>query len=229
MNGLPLQIRERRGSRGVDKSSMQEFAEMIHNSGLIDAGFVGNRFTWCNYKQGNARVWARLDKVLLNSSWVFEFQLFRVEHLPRINSNHSPLCLVFLTKDPPKIQIAEEELEGIDSRLQSGYSEELSRQYIEAQKNLHHLQIMEEAFWKQKFRNSWLLEGDKNTKYFHSVANERARRSTISSIRNSVGETVSSIQEIKAEAITFFQDLYQAEPISFNADFLQAIPQVITS
>ncbi|XP_058071196.1 uncharacterized protein LOC131220260 [Magnolia sinica] len=110
---------ERRGSRVVDSSS-----------------FVGNRFTWCNNKEGNARVWARLDRVLINSPWVSMFQLFRVEHLPQTNSNHAPLRLVLPAQTPPKetfgnvfrqIQIAEEELEGIDFRLQSGPSKVLSR------------------------------------------------------------------------------------------------------
>ncbi|XP_058111584.1 uncharacterized protein LOC131254898 [Magnolia sinica] len=173
---------ERRMSRALDGSSMAEFSDMIHNSGLLDAGFEGKCFTWCNNREGNARVWARLDRVLLNSTWVSQLPLCRVEHLPRIISDHAPLRPSFPSQEPSK--------------------------------------LMEEVFWKQKSRNSWLQEGDRNTNFFHSSANKRVRRAAITSIRNANGETISSSLGIKAEAIRFFEELFKAEPISVNSDFL---------
>ncbi|XP_058084595.1 uncharacterized protein LOC131232388 [Magnolia sinica] len=160
---------ERRGSWGVDRSSIQEFAEMIHNSGLIDAGFVGNRFTWCSNDKEMLVFGLGWTKCFLTplgcpSSNCFVSNTFLLIQ-KAWSGNCSPHSMINVqlklkkTKQLLKmwnketfgnifqqIKIAEEELEGIDSHLQSSPSEELSRQYIKAQKKLHHLKIMEEAF-----------------------------------------------------------------------------------
>ena len=56
--------------------------------------------------------------------------------------------------------------------------------------------LLEEASWRQKSREIWLRECDKNTKYFHKMVNARARRNFLSKIRVN-GVSLSSIDEIK--------------------------------
>ena len=56
--------------------------------------------------------------------------------------------------------------------------------------------LLEETSWRQKSREIWLREGDKNTKYFHKMVNAKAMRNLLSKIRvNEV--SLSSIDEIK--------------------------------
>ncbi|XP_073133317.1 uncharacterized protein [Henckelia pumila] len=67
---------------------MHEFSNFIISSGLVDAGFVGSRFTWTN-----TRIWKRLDHVLISSSWANYSNSIKVEHLHRGTSDHCPLLI----------------------------------------------------------------------------------------------------------------------------------------
>ena len=66
--------------------------------------------------------------------------------------------------------------------------------------------LLEETSWRQKSRKIWLREGDKNTKYFHKMANARARRNFLSKIRVN-GVTLSSIEDIKDSVYRTYQSL----------------------
>jgi hypothetical protein len=50
--------------------------------------------------------------------------------------------------------------------------------------------LQEEISWRQKSRIKWLKEGDKCTKFFHSMANLNKRYNTIESLL--INETLSS-------------------------------------
>ena len=43
--------------------------------------------------------------------------------------------------------------------------------------------LFEETSWRQKSRELWLLEGDKNTAYFHKMANAHKRRFSLNRIK----------------------------------------------
>ncbi|KAJ9708014.1 hypothetical protein PVL29_000195 [Vitis rotundifolia] len=66
--------------------------------------------------------------------------------------------------------------------------------------------LLEETSWRQKSREIWLREGDKNTKYFHKMANARARRNFLSKIKVN-GVTLSSIEDIKDSVCRSYQSL----------------------
>ncbi|RVX20225.1 Transposon TX1 uncharacterized 149 kDa protein [Vitis vinifera] len=66
--------------------------------------------------------------------------------------------------------------------------------------------LLEETSWRQKSREIWLREGDKNTKYFHKMANARARRNFLSKIKVN-GVYLSSLAEIKEGVCNAYQTL----------------------
>ncbi|XP_060177798.1 uncharacterized protein LOC132607735 [Lycium barbarum] len=58
---------------------------------LIDPGYSGSTFTWCNGWAPEKRVWQRLDRVLINHNWMNLFDSTNVDHLIRTVSDHFPI------------------------------------------------------------------------------------------------------------------------------------------
>lgn len=50
-------------------AQLQDFADAIADCGLQDLSALGNLFTWCNRRQGEDRIFARLDRFLCNFDW----------------------------------------------------------------------------------------------------------------------------------------------------------------
>lgn len=60
---------EKQGGVESDLGAIHDFQQCISRNGLIDAGYIGENFTWCNNRQGRARIWERLDRALINLAW----------------------------------------------------------------------------------------------------------------------------------------------------------------
>ena len=66
--------------------------------------------------------------------------------------------------------------------------------------------LLEKTSWRQKSREIWLREGDKNTKYFHKMANAKARRNFLSKIIVN-GVNLSSLEDINEGVCSAYQSL----------------------
>ncbi|KAG6730863.1 hypothetical protein I3842_01G100500 [Carya illinoinensis] len=73
-------------SRGRD-----EFNRCIQDCSLVDLPYSGNRFSWCNGRLGGGRIWARLDRVLVNTGFLSSFPNSCLMYLPRTSSDHCPM------------------------------------------------------------------------------------------------------------------------------------------
>ena len=82
---------------------------------------------------------------------------------------------------------------------------------------------MDEICWRQKSEAIWLKEGEKNTKYFHEVANSHRRHNAIRHL--TINVVLSSDQDaIKEQILRFYQKLYTEDtncrPMLDGLDFL---------
>ncbi|KAJ6292418.1 hypothetical protein OIU78_024565 [Salix suchowensis] len=69
------------------------FVDWISRNQLIDLGFSGSKFTWCNKRNAEGIIWKRIDRGLSNIAWRLMFPEAHLSHLPRINSDHCPIML----------------------------------------------------------------------------------------------------------------------------------------
>ena len=65
---------------------------------------------------------------------------------------------------------------------------------------------MEEDFWRQKAAMKWLVEGDKNTRFYQSWVKQKRVRLRIHKIHVN-GREVTDDLEIKSSAVDFFKNL----------------------
>ncbi|XP_070056435.1 uncharacterized protein [Nicotiana tomentosiformis] len=75
-------------------SKSMSMLQFIMDCDLIDPGFSGSQFTWCNGWAPNKRVWKRLDRVLVNQDWMNNYDSTNGNHLIRTRSDHSPLLTI---------------------------------------------------------------------------------------------------------------------------------------
>ena len=73
---------------------MEGFRECLSDCGLIDLGFVGQRFTWCNSRIREQRTLVRLDRIVANEDWLNLFPEAKVFHRTMAVLDH---CLLNLS------------------------------------------------------------------------------------------------------------------------------------
>ncbi|KAL0336655.1 UNVERIFIED_CONTAM: hypothetical protein Sradi_4877400 [Sesamum radiatum] len=83
-----LHPNENKGGDMRRMGPIDDFNDMMIDTGLMDAGFEGDLFTWTN-----KRVWKRLDRVLYSKEWTHTYNSTRVQHLSRRLSDHYPLFI----------------------------------------------------------------------------------------------------------------------------------------
>ncbi|GAA0176210.1 hypothetical protein LIER_42042 [Lithospermum erythrorhizon] len=84
---------EKEGGNTRSEPSMSKFRAFIRDGGLLDLGYTGEAFTWCNRRDKDACIKARLDRYLGNPCWCLNFPGATVYHLEMIGADHRPLLL----------------------------------------------------------------------------------------------------------------------------------------
>ena len=84
---------EKLGGREYNIRKSLEFINIIDSCGLIDMGYNGQPYTWCNHRNNGDMIWKRLDRGMVNDKWLDIMPHTNVTHLPSVGSDHSPLLL----------------------------------------------------------------------------------------------------------------------------------------
>ncbi|KAK3221692.1 hypothetical protein Dsin_008717 [Dipteronia sinensis] len=105
-------------------------------------------------------------------------------------------------------RIIENRLAAVEALAEKeGWTDRLRKQRVNLLSELWKAIRKEEQLWRQKSRVGWLNEGDKNSKFFHSLANGRRRRNHISELSFGDGK-VSDPVLLKEMVVDFSKDHY---------------------
>ncbi|XP_074371315.1 uncharacterized protein LOC141712322 [Apium graveolens] len=84
---------EKRGGREHPRRCLYGFTDTITDCGLVDLGFVGEKYTWERSRGIENWVQERLDRGLANQEWCNIFPAAEVRVLEIATSDHLPLYL----------------------------------------------------------------------------------------------------------------------------------------
>lgn len=89
-----LNFNERLGS-AIPMEEIAEFRQCLRDCSLYDAICSGPFFIWSNKKEGEDRIFSKIDKLFVNEEWKDMFPHDSVTFLPKGISYHCP-CVVRL-------------------------------------------------------------------------------------------------------------------------------------
>uniref|UniRef100_A0A803PPX6 RNase H type-1 domain-containing protein n=1 Tax=Cannabis sativa TaxID=3483 RepID=A0A803PPX6_CANSA len=100
------------------------------------------------------------------------------------------------------------------------------QQHQEGNANLSEVLAQREIFWKQRSKQFWLNSGDKNSKYFHSVASSRKRNNNISQLQDNNGRWLNWDSGLEHVITRYFQNLFQTSNIDLGTILNKVRPSV---
>ncbi|XP_027156573.1 uncharacterized protein LOC113757588 [Coffea eugenioides] len=246
---------EKRGGLPFRPLEGVDFLNFMSEAGVVDAGFSGSRYTWCNNRPGPARIWKRLDRLLLNGTALGMPHQVTVQHLGRDPSDHAPLLLSVVTRldNKPRpfrflnVWTMHEDFLGV---VRECWAQPVggSPMQVLASKLRAVKQVLRQwsklkfgdIFETVRVAESELVDVEtkydldpsdalRNSKFFHSVVAERRRRSVIHRVRGSDGEWLDEEARIGEAAVTFFQELFTAETVLPATGLLENIPSLVSA
>lgn len=143
--------------------------------------------------------WSEADRFLVSPSYCFVRRMQFLKHGIKIWNKES-----FKNSFFEKLRL-EEELELLNSRvmpvgmtnLEYVLEKRLKEQYLEVLNK-------EELYWKDKFRELWIVEGHSNTNFFHASIKVKRSLNNISSIKNDGDRWCVSSEDIEQATVENF-------------------------
>ncbi|XP_042491112.1 putative disease resistance protein RGA3 [Macadamia integrifolia] len=179
---------ERRGPGRFCTGAAAEFGAMVDATSMIQVPSSGRKFTWSNNrKRGN--VSAILDRSFVNSDWLNSFS----DSFPNLEVD---------------VASAKADLEIIQERIEDeGMNDDLFN--LEADAKIHHWKALEnhEKMWVEKSRVKWLKEGDRNSRFYHVMAEVKRSKNAIHSIVRADETEIKDQDQVGNYIVDYFQVL----------------------
>ncbi|XP_027086667.1 uncharacterized protein [Coffea arabica] len=229
---------EKWGGNWREEGSFKAFRDFINDNQLMDVGFQGHPWTWCNNWEGPGEVKQRLDRGLCSYPWLQAFEQVTCKHQDTIASDHS--MLIFDTKPCPtrkkkrfyfdKSWLQREEINDIIKQELKTRNFEGKRDVRNGlKKSLKEAYRNEEMYWSQKARVQWLKTGDKNTSFFHATVEGGRKRNRMLEIQRENGTWTNGEKELGAEVADYYKHLFSASETREMEEVLDGIPHTISN
>jgi ribonuclease HI len=96
------------------------------------------------------------------------------------------------------------------------------------QQEINTLLEFEDTRWKQRAKQSWYRDGDRNTPFFHAWASHRRRVNTIKRIVDGGGRDLTKVEDISAAFVSYYTGLFTTEGTAGMEDFTMGVQARVT-
>ncbi|KAH0716961.1 hypothetical protein KY290_013528 [Solanum tuberosum] len=204
---------EKQGGRIRTAQRCFDFISTMEACRMTGVGFTGPKFTWCNKRSPNKRIWKRLDRTdhkefldIVQESWNMDITG---------NAMWKLQCKLKTLK-----------LEELDLLHNTGQSrEDLNKGHVEYIKWIN----MQDSIYRQKAHIKWFKEGDCNSKFFHSILRIRRNKLSIHRIKNHQGNWIQGEERIIKAAIKHFKSMFNLDQPTTDQSLMNCIPSLINA
>ncbi|KAL0346378.1 UNVERIFIED_CONTAM: putative mitochondrial protein, partial [Sesamum calycinum] len=205
---------EKRGGPPRLNWQMRNFRNALLECDLHDMGYIGDPFMWSNRQLAPHKQTCSDHKVLLIH--LFDRQTLRSE-----GSRPWRFEAAWLQSEQCEKVVADSWAQNGGNVLSPGLSHhlELCQQNLKrwsSQVFKEEVAAQEETRWKQRSKELWLKEGDRNTSFFHRRASNRFHTNRIRTIQNAQEVWVDSEKGILECFVSHFQGVYASSRPSLD-------------
>ncbi|KAG7583713.1 Reverse transcriptase domain [Arabidopsis suecica] len=101
------------------------------------------------------------------------------------------------------------------------------KELTKLKKELNQEYLNEEQFWREKSRNTWMNNGDRNTKFFHATTKNRRAQNRIQKLIDEEGREWTADTDCGKVAEAYFKKLFASEDVGYHIEDLENIqPQI---
>ena len=149
-------------------------------------------------------------KDMVQQAWLFQSHGSRAKQLWKKLLNVKKMALAWnkqvFGKVERDIKLKQDQLQQIQNSISTIEDVRLERSL---RNDLEELLNREELMWAQKARSNWILQGDRNIKFFQTVVRQRRARNRIIQIKNDLGCFTENPNEIEAIFTNHFRSCFQ--------------------
>lgn len=80
------------------EGDLSELVSLVEDLSLVDLRYTGNRLTWCNNREGDSRLYCKLDRAMVNAKWLSMFDTAEAIFLAPGTFDHCP-CLIRMRQE----------------------------------------------------------------------------------------------------------------------------------
>ena len=97
-----LLVDDRLNGNPVTQHEIQDIADCLLRNSLAEVRTIGDYYTWCNNQDSGDRIYSKIDRFIVDTSWLQKFSNAVGEVLPKGVSDHCPISMDMSCPASPK-------------------------------------------------------------------------------------------------------------------------------